>query len=314
MKNTNNIIALIFLYSLDRLEQLDYLCSTITGFDIYLTVSDQHKNNEKLLLFYKKYQDRIINLDFHPNYGVDIAPFIKQLMSIDSNKYPYFIKLHSKASKLGVYEHVDWGSILWDSLIGNQHLFDYNIKILQQKNIGAITHPLLIFNNKELNNIQKIKILCNLFDINYDSVKNSYFMAGSMFISKTYIFQNIINKHVRYLNTILSTEYGKVDDRDHTNGTFCHAMERLFGYIITNKDLTIHKSSLYPIINIYNSKEKILHLHITYNNIAYLVEDFNICGYIENNNSKNFTITWHNLKNTKASYKYLDRRIATRQG
>lgn len=312
MKNTNNIIALIFLYSLDRLEQLDHLCSKVNGFDIYLTASDQHKNNEKLSIFCEKHKDRIIRLDFHANYGVDIAPFIKQLISIDSDKYPYFIKLHAKSSTLGIHHHVDWGSILWDSLIGNQKLFDQNTKILQQKHVGSITQPLLIFKNKEFNNIQKIKILCNIFDIDYNDVKNSYFMAGTMFMSKTYIFQDLIKKNIKYLDAVLSTESGKVNDRNHENGAFCHAMERLFGYIIISKNLIIHKSSLYPIINIYNSKEKILHLHTTYNNIAYLVEDFNICGRIEKNDNY-FTITWNHLENLKASYQYLDSRTATRK-
>lgn len=309
----NKIVLLVYLYSLDRLCDLDLLCETNHHFDISLVVSLEHKNNALVTNFLHKYKDRIIYYDEQINYGVDIAPFLKQLNLIDHKRYPYFIKLHSKQSKLGRLNHVDWGSILWDSLIGNPKLFNYNLNIIKQPNIGAITQPLLIYNNRELNNKQKISILCKHLNIDYSLLENSRFMAGSMFIGKTDIFQNILTTNkIQYIDTLLSTETGKVDDRNFENGTFCHSMERIFGYLVSSQNLRIHGSSLYPITKIYNKERRILHLHLTYNNIVYLVEDFNVCGQIISDNNNILNIEWYHLKNKIVKYKYLNNKQITK--
>jgi len=308
----NNTIALIFLYELSKLPDLERLCDNTKNFDIDLVVGSHNKNHTGLQQFCDKFYHRILNLQFHDNYGVDIAPFIERVVSIDKNKYPYFIKLHAKSSLLGQYKHVDWGSILWDSLIGNQKSFNHNKHILSQSHIGAITQPFLIFNNRELNNTSKIKILCDIFNIEYNKVSNDQFMAGSIFMSKTDLFQKVLLKHKDYLNSLLSKETGKVDDRDFVDGTYCHALERVFGYMIKYQKLKIHSTSLYPVIKIYNKTHKILHLHITYQNMVYLVEDFNICGSIQYKDNKYIIIEWHHLHNKKIIYEYLNNKTITK--
>jgi hypothetical protein len=308
----NNTAALIFLYSLNRLSDLDKICDRVCAFDIFLTVGEHLKASPALTQFVNKHRHRIKYLDFHPNYGVDIAPFLKQICLIDPLQYPYFIKLHSKESTLGHYQHIDWGTILWDSLIGNEYIYRQNFGILQQAHVGAVTQPLLILNNRELNNKLKIKIICEHLGLDYSQLENTRFMAGSMFIGKTKLFHNILCPRHAYIDLLLSTESGKVDDRQYPNGTFCHAMERVFGYLVSGQGLKIHKSSLYPIIKIYNHQHKILHLHITYQNMVYLVEDFNICGSIQYKDNKYIIIKWYHLNNQKIIYKYLNDKIITK--
>lgn len=308
----NNTIALIFLYELSKLPDLERLCDNTKNFDIDLVVGSHNKNHAGLQQFCDKFYHRILNLQFHDNYGVDIAPFIERVVSIDKNKYPYFIKLHAKSSLLGQYKHVDWGSILWDSLIGNQKSFNHNKHILSQSHIGAITQPFLIFDNRELNNTSKIKTLCNIFNIEYNKISNDQFMAGSIFMSKTDLFQKVLLEHKNYLNSLLSGETGKVDDRDFIDGTYCHALERVFGYMIKYQKFKIHSTSLYPVIKIYNKTHKILHLHITYQNMVYLVEDFNICGSIQYKDNKYIIIEWYHLNNKKIIYEYLNNKTITK--
>lgn len=308
------IAILVFLYNLDRLTELDYLCYKNTNLYISLIVNIQHKDNTSLILFLNKYKDRIIYYNTHENYGVDISPFLEQMYHLDAMEYPYFIKLHSKNSKIGTYNHVDWGTVLWDSVIGNATSLLQNIHILEQPNIGAITQPLLIFNNQELNNSQKISVLCDYLNIDYNRIKNTRFMAGSIFMSKTQLFKNILDNKYKYIDLLLSTETGKVDDRNYVNGTFCHAMERIFGYLITYQKYKIHGSSLYPILKIYNPKYKALKLHTMYDNTVYIVQDFNIYGHILTDNDKNIDIVWHHLKNTLSKYKYITDKIITRTG
>lgn len=310
MTNTrNDVIALIYLYNLGRLKDLDLLCQQTTNFDINLIIGEHNRHEFKTEInnFYTKYKDRIINLSYHGNYGVDIAPFLQQICSKSTLNYKYFIKLHSKNSKLGKFHQVDWGSFLWDSMIGNNLIFDHNVKILQNINIGALCQPFLIYNNKELNNTSKIKIISQSLGINYDMVANGKFMAGSMFMSKVDIFYNILNNQ-KYIDLLLSNESGKVDDRDHINGTYCHAMERIFGYILKHLNLKIHSTSLYPIIKIYNNKHKQLHLHITYNNLCYLLEDINICGTLKFRDNTKMMIEWYHMPEPViTTYKFLNK-------
>lgn len=312
----NNCVLLAFLYNANRLKELNYLCENISNFDIYITFGIGTKNhiaNTEIKNFISKYKKRIINSDYHKNYGVDILPFLKQLDYIDEKKYPFFIKLHGKESKLGRYNHIEWGSILWDSLIGNSSIYNQNINILSQKHVGAIVQPFSILDNRELNNNHKIHILCDTFNINYDKVKNTRFMAGSIFMGKTELYKYSILPHKDFLYRYLEIEYGKVDDRDYVNGTFSHAMERVFGYLVTDKNLKIHKSSMFPVYKIYNSKEKILHLHTTYNNICYIIEDFNLCGQILEETQNTLKIEWFHLNNQKATYKFLDNKVLIRK-
>jgi hypothetical protein len=138
-------------------------------------------------------------------------------------------------------------------------------------------------------------------------------MAGSVFMGKTKLYKDLLTPHIDFLSAYLETECGKVDDREYINGTFCHAMERIFGYIITYKNLKIHGSSLYPVLRLYNSKEKNLYLHTTYNNISYITKDFNLCGKIIQKNKYSLTIEWLHLDNKRAAYKFLDDKIIIRK-
>lgn len=312
MKNTNKIILLVYLYNLDRMQDLQQILCNNLDIDIYLTVGKHNQNQSHLITFLNLFKDRIMYFDYHDNYGVDIAPFIKQLCSIDCNQYPYFLKLHSKNSFLGKSKYIDWGTILWDSLIGNRSIYQHNLQILSQNHVGAITHPSFIFNNKEINNSHKISILCDSLSLPYDKLKNGRFMAGSMFFGKTTIFQQIFKPYNQYLDILFSTESGKVDDQEHINGTFCHATERLMGYILKHQNYNIVPSSLYPIITIYNPQHKKFHLHITYNNIVYLYEDINIYGHIIESNNKYIIINWKHLNDQTVKYNFISPRLMIR--
>lgn len=317
MTNVNHkpkIALLIFLYSLDRLQDLEILVNKLENISIWLTVGSEIKNHPKILHFITNHQHQLINFDYHDNYGVDIAPFLKQIVQLNPDIYPYFIKLHSKSSKLGSNNQIDWGSLLWDSLIGNPNILSHNINILQSKNVGALTQKQLIFHNRELNNGHKIQVLCQHLDINYDQVKHSKFMAGSMFMGKTNIYHNILQNKIDYIDLLLSNEIGKVDDRNYINGTFSHALERILGYILSYQSYDIYETSLFPIVKIYNSTiQNKLHLHIMYNNYCYMVEDMSIFGYVLNNKDDYIDIQWQHVPELNVTrYKYLDNKILTR--
>ena len=64
----NNTIALIFLYDLGRLPDLERLCDNTKNFDIDLVVGSHNKNHTGLQQFCDKFYHRILNLQFHDNY------------------------------------------------------------------------------------------------------------------------------------------------------------------------------------------------------------------------------------------------------
>ena len=290
----NKCILLLSLYSLNRLKEISILLSNIQNLDINISIGQHNKKNKSLNHFIKKYSNRIQNINFHENYGVDIAPFINQISIIDNEDYPYFVKIHSKESKWGGKFHVDWGSVLIDTYIGNPFNFDSNLNILHNKHVGMISHKFLTLKDRESNNSHKINHLCSLLNIDYHKTKQGLFSAGSMFMSKTKIFQKYFNNNTNIVDMLLSNEIGKVYDGNSHTGTYCHSLERIFGYLIANENLKIH-SNICKTIPIFNEQYKKLHLVIMYNNFCYLQEDLNIYGRIVDHKTYNLKIQWLHL-------------------
>lgn len=306
----NKILLCCYLYNLNRLQQIESILVKNKKLDIHLGIGKHNKDDLLLKRFLEKYTDRIYKLSYYENYGVDIYPFLNQLLSVDCDKYPYFIKLHSKESSWGSKRHVNWGDILIDCLC-NSFSLKHNTNLLSRKHIGVISHPFLTLSYREINNTHKIKHLCNILDIDYSRVQNTKFPAGSMFMSKTKLFQRYFNKHHKYIQTLLSNETGKVDDRNYQNGTYCHSLERIFGYIATNDKLAIHPSIMKN-LSIYNKQYKKLHLHIAENNTCYLVEDLNMCGKIIEESENYYNIQWHHFDNKPiVKYNFLTPSIIT---
>ncbi len=222
---------------------------------------------------------------------------------------PIFIKLHGKKSYIGYYKHIGWRSALVNSLIGSQILLNNSLnKLLNHNNIGIISNKEFIFKNLELTNSEYIKHLCSILNISYNSVKNSEFIAGSMFMSKTELFQKYFSKDkIDIILKLLSTETGKVDDTRH--GTYSHAMERIFTYVIKSDNLSIDYPELehkFIINNILNN-DGVGKLNILYNNDCYIENEINIFGKILQKTNTGIDILWqHRSEPIKQEYLYLN--------
>ena len=306
--DTSKCILLLSLYSLNRLDSISKLL-TSNKLDIDISVAIHHQDTPDLNKFLDRYHNRIKNIRFHQNYGVDIAPFLNQIYHLDPIEYPYFIKLHSKESFWGSKFHVDWGTVLVDTFIGNNFNLHMNLNKLQNKHIGMISHNFLKLNDRELNNNHKINFLCGILGIDYQAVGKGTFAAGSMFMSKTQIFQKYFNDQYKIIDALLSNEIGKVNDVNQKNGTYSHSLERIFGYIVTNENLKI-SNNISKTIPIFNAEYKKLHLVITYNDQCYLKEDLNIYGKILYQNNEKFEIQWLHLDHKPiVNYKYIDNKL-----
>lgn len=300
----NKAIILCSMYDIDRIEdiiKLAYRCNL----PIDLSLGQRHKNNQILNNLLNKHKLIFYKINYHDNYGVDISPFLKQIKDLDCQKFSYFIKIHSKKSNWGRKFHVDWGTVLIDSLIGNAQDLHKNLNLLSREYVGMCCIKFLTLQNNEGYNHNKILNLCKILNINYKTLPIYAFAAGSMFMGKTQVYKNILSEHYNSLDKLLQTETGKVDDRYAEQGTFCHSIERIFGYLVTHQNLKILPTILDSYI-IYNKQYKKLHLRITYNNYCYLLEDVNMYGKIMHKNIESIQIQWLHFDNKPiVNYKYL---------
>jgi lipopolysaccharide biosynthesis protein len=292
-----DVAVCLYLYHTDLWPEFKQLLLPLAEYiRLYIGLCKDNHNN------INDFADFDYRVSFHQNYGADVAPFLNQLKSIEE---PVFIKLHSKKSYWGFKGRINWRTMLLNDLIGSKEIFLANLqKLLNTKNAGLLSNKVLLMGNREYKNRNKIIEICAKIGIDYNTVKNSKFPAGNMFMGKTKIFEQHISKNIDTILDLLYNETGKVDDRK--KGTYSHAMERIFGYVNTYQNLDfIHAD--HKIVKINNPKapnKQYFSMVHTYNNDCYLLEDPNIYGYYDIQNS---TITWYHLENiTKQKYRIID--------
>jgi lipopolysaccharide biosynthesis protein len=283
----NKVAVCLYLYHTDLWSEFKELLLPLSKYiKLYIGLC---KDNDPL----NDFSDFDYEISFHDNYGADVAPFLQQLKLV---KEPLLIKLHSKKSSWGFKHHINWRQMILNDLIGSEKIFLSNTKkMLDIQNSGILCNQTLLMNNREFSNRLKIIELCNRFNIDYTKVKESYFVAGNMFMAKTQIFDHHIKKNVDSVLALLYNEKGKLDDR--LGGTYAHSMERIFGYINKYQNL----SFIYPdheiikILNIDAPNKKYFSMIKMYNNYCYLLEDPNVYGYITNIKTETCTIKWHHI-------------------
>ena len=296
---TNKTAVVLWLYHIEQWDEFVELLLPLSKYiKLYLGLCLEN-NNSKII------QDsRLHNLEhiltFHDNFGADVAPFLQQLFFV---REKYFIKLHSKDSKFGFKKHIDWRKLLLHNLIGSKRIFQDNISLLDNQNIGLITNNRCLLKNQERRNSNQIKELCEILDLDYENLKNGPFAAGNMFISKTILYQNLFYSRMNEVLGLLINEKNKVSDSYH--GTYTHALERIFGYIIKHNNLQFDNTRP-PYIKIYNTKSEngFYKLIILDNNDCYLEEDINVYGSIVENNINYMTIEWHHTSPNSILQKY----------
>jgi rhamnosyltransferase len=284
------IAVCLYLYHPDLWKDFKKLLSPFKdNIYLYLALSEDHGQQKDIVHSAKNNFKTTIS--FHKNYGADIASFLQILPNV---KEPYFIKLHSKKSLLGAYNQVEWRHVLLHDFLGSKKIFWHNYKTILSPEYGAIGNQNLLLSDNESYHSKQIREICDILKIDYDNIKNYSFFGGNMFMSKTNIFKNYFIPYQDVLQKLLSREINKVEEK--TDGTYSHALERIFGYIIGYNNLKFatvkHKT-----INILNKKAPngIFHMVKLYNNDCYLQEDLNVYGKILDDSKENFTIEWHHM-------------------
>ena len=174
-------------------------------------------------------------IQYFDNMGADVWPFLEQLQQIEE---PYFVKIHTKRND-------EWRNSLVSDLFNNMKS---NTDLLDQQeimrpwnkigknDIGMIANRDCIVRSHENTNGGHIREMCGLLKIDYDKVKLTRYVSGTMFMSRTDIFKKYFNHDVM---SELSQRMESGVISDTYQGTYTHALERIFGYIITNEQMRI---------------------------------------------------------------------------
>lgn len=280
------ISILLWMYHNELDEEFYRLLSdTSEKIDVHLSLCSENNNKSTEKLFNKL--SNIKSINYYPNIGVDIYSFINDLHLVDNQ---YFVKLHSKKSRWGKNHRCNWRAMLVDSLIANLQTLSDNAQACLDGNFGSVGLGATIYHKTESLHKDKIREILNICHLNNTEYK---FVGGNMFMGETKLFQDTLLPYKDILLKLLSTEKGKVNEV--IGGTYCHAMERIFGSIGCKKGLEACPLNTLK-IKIYNklndSNLQYLNFRIMYNNDIYCIQDPNIYGSLVSHNSDHFEVLW----------------------
>ena len=231
IKNSNKKLAIqIHAYYLDSFEYIvDKLKNIPCKYDLYITTDTDEKKKKIKQLITNLKSNKVI-IDVYSNNGRDIYPFIKQMANYYTD-YDYILKLHTK--KTEDYDK-DWFEYLISNLIGNKNvitqILDYlsnNDGIIYPEYYKDVLDMIEVGSNKD--NIISLLDKMNLSsDIDFEEID---FPAGSMFYSTTDSIKELFDMNKKFM------------DEDYNNssvdGTYAHAIERLFGIVPRIKGLKV---------------------------------------------------------------------------
>lgn len=234
MSNNNKLLVHLHLYYHN---QLDYFISKLKNitcaYDLYVTYTTENKKtNDKL----RKFKNDV-HLLLLKNKGYDLYPFIEVINRVNLDDYTYILKLHTKNYRKAYwsynkisYIHYEWRDALVNALIGSKRIFQSNLKKLSENNIGMIGNKDLIYHKGHIKNEPYRLEICQKLGYNpeYDE-----FIAGTMFLSKSFLMKDIQSLHLKAKDFTFSTATGAV-------GTLAHAIESILGHTAQNHGLKIY--------------------------------------------------------------------------
>ncbi len=209
-------------------EQLDYFIRKLKNicdcdWDLYVTVTQSVEKSEKKILKFKP-DAKIMSVK---NIGYDVWPFIQVLRAANIAEYDYVLKLHTKARYGTVLKNYIWRNKLVDGLLESKRQFRAVIDNLNKNNdIGlAATNSCIVKITGEVpEESYMLNDMLKRLNIEYsssNSLENTTFVTGTMFIAKTCIFNKLIQSYLEESDFALSSSTG-------ASGSNAHVIERMF--------------------------------------------------------------------------------------
>ncbi len=278
---TGKIAVLLYLYNDNLLDEYIELLKPIKShISLYTGLCSDFIDQQDRVRLVLKNNFKDYTLNIYENRGLDIGPFLLQLDALDTSKHSHFIKLHSKQSLWGQFKNINWRIPLVNSLIGTKKIFLANKKLCSNEHIGIIGNTGFLLNtDKEGLNGELIEnIATETLGIPEEQINRTDlgFLAGSIFWARTDIFKRYFTSEV-IKSLYAKLDIGRFNDREKP--TYAHALERLFGYIISISGLHIADGLVDNKIYITNSDTmNSYEIVCCYNNQCYMSIDSTISG------------------------------------
>lgn len=222
-------------------EFAEALCNIPVEFDLFVSIPQPNFQKEEI----SKTLHRIPNLknitiEQTPNKGRDIAPMLCTFGE-RLRKYDIFLHLHTKKSP-HLKTSDGWRQHILEHLLNSPSLVSGILATLND-NAGIVTCPSFIPNRTKdgwchPQNIEISQEILNRSNLNINLKKefpSIDYPQGSMFWARTDYMEPLFDMHLSY------------DDFDKeplpTDGTFAHALERLF--FLWGKDTNMHPVKVY---------------------------------------------------------------------
>jgi rhamnosyltransferase len=188
-------------------------------FDLFISINDQAIIED----VFDKFSSvaNFINVDFGPNVGRDIAPFIYSLAHHDFQSYEIGLKLHTKKSQYS--EKGDfWRKRIIKGLLPNSVEILQICNAISKDSVGIVggAREFLWGDNYWGSNRDQYDRLLDTFGFNPEVHSDLEFFAGSMFWFKPSIFSKSYN--------FGDAARGFQGEFGYQDGTPAHAYERLF--------------------------------------------------------------------------------------
>ena len=248
------ILVHLHIYYPSLYDELKSYINNITdGFDLYVSMAEEHKD----IIDDLQNNFKNVNIDIVENRGYDVGPFIEVLNKVNLDDYSYIIKLHTKRDikDKGIYltnGFIVYGDRWRNDLLSFMKHYKKAINLLENnKKVGMIAGTNVILtqkqDEKEENLIQNIKDIYKKFDIIPENDKY-LFVAGTMFIVRAELFKKLQNKF-------------KLEDFEtpQKEPTLAHKLERIFGMIVcyNGYKITNYNNNNYKL---YYFKNKIINV------------------------------------------------------
>jgi len=220
-KKDTKLAIIIHAFYLDVLEEfLDEIKKNSSKLTIKLYVSVPFGNTDEALKILSKYKLEYILTEVE-NLGRDVLPFIKLSRMAAKDGFSIILKLHTKKSK-----HRDdgdvWRNELVQKLVGDGSLYKNHQKIVKDQSIGLLcpSGHLVPLINHWGGNAENCAKLASRLGYEFEEIISMNFAAGTMFFAQ-------INAILPLLNLAID-EDDFDEELGQTDGTFAHAIERIF--------------------------------------------------------------------------------------
>ena len=226
VKKNNDIAIILHIHYTEIWHEIEEYLNNLDsfGFDLYITTTNTNNNIIENII--KKYPKA--NIKLVENRGRDILPFIDTFREINKLNYSYICKIHSKKSEY----RKDGDNIrneLYSSLLGSKDTIKTILETFNDTKIGIVCNKKYLIAHTEHNMTYDTKITNDLARLVGFNFEYSKFPAGSMFWFRPNAFKNLEKIEANYFD---------IED-GLTDGTTAHGVERIFGLLCVENNLTI---------------------------------------------------------------------------